>query len=230
MVGVLSFPNTTIGKKVIMAITGAIWIGFVAGHMFGNLKIFTGAEHFNEYAHGLRTFGEPILGYGQFLFLARIVIIFAIGSHVWAAVTLWSRNQQARSVSYTQHRKMSSSAATQTMIWGGVTILLFIIFHLLHFTLGTPGIHPNFEYGNAYQNVVIGFQSYFYLPVVLYMIALVALAFHLYHGTWSMFQTVGLNNRTYDQGLHILAWAVAIIIPLGFATVPMGVVFGLLTL
>jgi succinate dehydrogenase / fumarate reductase cytochrome b subunit len=113
---------------------------------------------------------------------------------------------------------------------GGITISVVLIFHLMHFTLGTPGIHPGFVAGNAYQNVVIGFQSYFYLPVMLYMIALVALAFHLYHGTWSMFQTVGLNNRTYDQGLHILAWAVAIIIPLGFATVPMGVVFGLLTL
>lgn len=229
MVGVMSFPKTTIGKKVIMAITGAIWVGFVAGHMVGNLKIYTGAEHFNEYAEGLRTFGEPILAYGQFLWLARIVLIFALVSHVWAAVTLKRRNMSARPSGYALHRKQKASAPTLTMVYGGIAILLFIIYHLMHLTLGVPGIHPNFEAHNAYQNVVIGFQSPFYIPVAIYMIALVALAFHLYHGTWSMFQTVGLNNKTYDSGIRILAWAAAILIPLGFATVPLGVLFGILT-
>lgn len=229
MVGVMSFPKTTIGKKVIMALTGAIWIGFVAGHMFGNLKIYTGAEHFNEYAEGLRTFGAPILAYGQFLWLARIVLILALVSHVWAAITLKQRNMVARPSGYALHRKQKASTATLTMVYGGITILLFVIYHLLHFTLGAPGIHPNFKSHNAYHNVVIGFQSPFYIPVAIYMIALVALAFHLYHGTWSMFQTIGLNNKTYDSGIRILAWAVAILIPLGFATVPLGVLLGILT-
>jgi succinate dehydrogenase / fumarate reductase cytochrome b subunit len=230
MVGVMSFPRTTIGKKVIMALSGIIWIGFVAGHMFGNLKIYTGAEHFNEYAHGLRTLGEPLLAYGQALWLVRFVIIFAIVSHVWAAITLKQRNMQARPQGYAQHRKLNANAAQLTMIYGGIAILLFVIYHLLHFTVGVAGIHPNFDPNDPYQNVIIGFQSGFYIPVVIYMIALLSLAFHLYHGTWSMFQTVGLNNKTYDGMLRGLAWFVAIVIPLGFATVPLGVMFGLLTL
>lgn len=230
MVGVMSFPKTTIGKKVIMALSGVIWIGFVAGHMIGNLKIYMGAEHFNEYAHGLRTLGEPFLAYGQALWLVRLVVIFAIVSHVWAALTLKARNLSARPAGYTVHRKLKASAATLTMIYGGVAILLFIIYHLMHFTLGVPGIHPNFDPNDPYQNVIVGFQSGYYFPVAVYMIALLALAFHLYHGTWSMFQTVGLNNKTYDGAIRGLAWLVAIVIPLGFATVPLGVVFGLLTL
>lgn len=230
MVGVLAFPKTTIGKKVIMALSGVIWIGFVAGHMFGNLKIYMGAEHFNEYAEGLRTFGAPFLAYSQGLWLVRLVIIFAIGSHVWAALTLKARNLSARSTGYAMHRKLNASAATLTMIYGGVAILVFIIYHLMQFTLGVPGIMPNFDPTNPYQNVIIGFQSYYYIPVVVYLIALLALAFHLYHGTWSMFQTIGFNNKTYDGGIRALAWLAAILIPLGFATVPLGVVFGLLTL
>jgi succinate dehydrogenase / fumarate reductase cytochrome b subunit len=226
----MAFPKTTIGKKVIMALSGLVWIGFVVGHMVGNLKIYMGAEHFNEYAHGLRTLGEPFLAYGQALWLVRLVIIFAIVSHIWAALTLKTRNLSARSTGYAMHRKLKASAATLTMIYGGVAILLFIIYHLMHFTLGVPGIHPNFDPNDPYMNVIVGFQSGFYIPVVFYLIALLALAFHLYHGTWSMFQTVGLNNKTYDGAIRGLAWLVAIVIPLGFATVPLGVVFGLLTL
>ncbi|MCG3212230.1 MAG: hypothetical protein FOGNACKC_05878 [Anaerolineae bacterium] len=230
MVGVLSFPQTTIGKKVIMAISGLIWIGFVAGHMFGNLKMYTGAEHFNDYAEGLRTFGAPFLAYGQALWLVRIVVIIAIVSHVWAALTLKARNLQARAHGYAEHRKLHANAAQLTMIYGGIAILIFMIYHLMHFTLGVPGVHPNFDPTDPYQNVIIGFQSYYYIPTIIYLIGLVALAFHLYHGTWSMFQTIGLNNKTYDGALHGLAWLAAIVITLGFATVPLGVVFGLLTL
>jgi succinate dehydrogenase / fumarate reductase cytochrome b subunit len=222
----MSFPTTTIGKKVIMALTGVIWIGFVAGHMFGNLKMYTGAEHFNAYAHALRTIGEPFLMYEQALWLVRIVMIVAVVLHVWAALTLKQRNMTARAVGYNQHRKLKASAATLTMVYGGIAILFFIIYHLLHFTLGT--VHPNFDPDNPYANVILGFQQMY--AVVVYLIALISLALHLFHATWSMFQTVGLNNKTYDGGIRILAWAAAILIPLGFATVPLGVVFGLLTL
>jgi succinate dehydrogenase / fumarate reductase cytochrome b subunit len=228
MVGLMSFPNTTIGKKVIMAVSGVIWIGFLAAHMFGNLKIYTGAEHFNEYAHALRTLGEPFLMYEQALWLFRIVLTAAVVLHVWAALTLKQRNLVARADRYSQHRKLKASAATLTMVYGGIAIFFFILYHLLHFTVGTA--HPSFDPANPYANVVIGFQSQGYIPVAVYLVALVFLALHLYHATWSMFQTVGLNNKTYDGGIRILAWATAILIPLGFATVPLGVVFGLLTL
>jgi len=229
MVGILHFPNTTIGKKVIMALSGLIWIGFIAGHMFGNLKIFLGAEHFDHYAHGLRTLGEPILAYGQALWMVRIVFIVSIVAHVWAAITLTQRNGQARSSKYTQHRKLNANNAQLTMIYGGVAMLLFIIYHLMHFTIGVPGIHPDFQAESAYHNVVVGFQSHFYIPVVIYLIALSALALHLYHGTWSMFQTLGFNNKTYSGGLRTIAVLMAVVIPLGFAAVPIAVVLGIVT-
>jgi succinate dehydrogenase / fumarate reductase cytochrome b subunit len=228
MVGVMKLHQTTIGKKVIMAITGLIWIGFVAGHMFGNLKVYTGAEHFNEYAEGLRTLGAPILGHSQGLWVVRLIIIAAVALHVWAALTLNARNKSARPVKYTQHRKLRGDAATLTMIYGGIAIGLFILFHLMHFTWGVL-VHPDFRATDAYHNVIVGFQSYGYVPVIIYLIALVALAFHLYHGTWSMFQTIGLNNKNYDKLLHGLAWLAAIVIPVGFATVPLGVIFGILS-
>ncbi len=229
MVGVMHFPRTTIGKKVIMALSGAVWVGYLAAHMFGNLKIYTGAAHFNEYAEGLRTLGAPILGYGQALWLFRIIIIFAFVSHVWAAFTLKQLNRQARSEGYAEHRKLKASYATLTMIYGGVAILFFVIYHLMHFTFGTPVVHPDFQAHDAYHNVVVGFSSYGYFPAIIYLIALVFLGFHLYHGTWSMFQTLGLNNKTYDQGLRGLAWLAALVITLGFATVPLGILFGIIS-
>ncbi|MDM8528757.1 succinate dehydrogenase cytochrome b subunit [Anaerolineales bacterium HSG24] len=225
MVGILHFPNTTIGKKIIMALSGAIWLGFLAGHMVGNLKIFMGAEHFNEYAHGLRTLGEPILVYGQALWIARLVVVPALVLHVWAAITLSLLNMQARDSKYVQHRKLNANAAQLSMIFGGIALFLFIIFHLMHFTLGVL-VHPSFNPNDPYHNVIAGFQSYFYIPAVIYLIALAALSLHLYHGTWSMFQTLGLNNKTYTKSLRILAWLVAISITAGFALVPLSVMFG----
>ncbi|RME99903.1 MAG: succinate dehydrogenase [Chloroflexi bacterium] len=229
MVGVMHFPQTTIGKKVIMAISGVVWIGFLAAHMFGNLKVYTGAEHFNEYAEGLRTLGAPILGYAQALWVLRIIVIVSIVAHMWAALTLNQRNRQARPARYTEHKKLSANYATLTMIYGGVAIFFFIIYHLMHFTWGVAGVHPSFIATDPYHNVIAGFSSYGYVPAIIYLIALVFLAFHLFHGTWSLFQTLGLNNKTYDGALHGLAWAVALVITLGFATVPLGVMFGLLS-
>jgi succinate dehydrogenase / fumarate reductase cytochrome b subunit len=115
------------------------------------------------------------------------------------------------------------------MRWGGVTILLFIIYHLLHITFGVPGVHPDFIWDDAYHNLVTGFQSYFYIPAIIYLIAMVALGFHLYHGTWSMFQTLGLNNKTYTRLIRLAALALAIIVPAGFAMVPLGVMFGVIS-
>ena len=229
MVGVSSIPKTTIGKKVLMALSGVIWIGYLVMHMYGNLKVFSGPEHFNEYAHGLRTLGAPVFGYAHLLFVARILFAGSILVHVWAAISLTLRNRQTRSVKYTQHKKLRASAATLTMIYGGLAILIFIIYHLMHFTLGVPGVHPDFIGTDAYHNVVVGFQSYAYIPAIIYLIGLVALAFHLYHGTWSMFQTMGLNNKNYTQMLRGLAWIAAIVIPVGFALVPLSVIFGILT-
>ncbi len=229
MVGVMSFPNTTIGKKVIMAITGLIWVGYLVMHMYGNLKVFSGPEHFNEYAVGLRTLGAPVFGYSHLLLVARLVFVGSILLHIWAAVTLTKLNKESRPVNYAQKKRLSANAANLTMIYGGVAIIIFIIYHLMHFTLGVPGVHPSFEGHEAYHNVVAGFRSYAFIPAIIYLLALVPLAFHLYHGTWSMFQTMGLNNKTYSHMLKILALILAIVIPIGFATVPVAVMIGLLS-
>ena len=229
MVGVMTLPQTTIGKKVIMALTGIIWIGYLLMHMYGNLKIFTGPEHFNEYAAGLRTLGAPIFGYAHLLWVARLVLIGSFVAHVWAALTLSKRNRESRIQSYVKHKKLRANSANLTMIYGGIALLLFVIYHLLHITFGVPGIHPSFEGHDAYHNVVAGFQSYFYIPAIIYILALVVVGMHLFHGTWSMFQTLGLNNKTYSRMIRILAWAMAILIPVGFALVPLAVMFGIVS-
>ncbi len=226
---VLALHRSTIGKKVIMAVTGVIWIGFVTFHMYGNLKVFGGPAYFNEYAEGLREFGSPIFGHSHLLWVARLALIGSIVLHVWSAYSLNNRNLATRTTKYIKHTKLRDNAATKTMIYGGTAILLFIIFHLMHFTWGIPGIHPDFVWDDAYHNLVVGFQSYGYVPAILYIIAMVFLALHLYHGTWSMFQTLGLNNKTYTQAIRALAWAISIIVPVGFIIVPLAVMFGIVS-
>lgn len=229
-IGVLRLYQSTIGKKVIMALSGLIWIGFVVGHMYGNLKVFGffggGPEYFNEYAEGLREFGKPILGHQHALLVVRVVLILAIVSHAWSALTLSRQSLSARPSGYAQHRTLTTNFASKSIRWGGVAILLFIIYHLAHFTWGIPGIHPDFIPGDVYHNLVSGFNAWGRIPIFIYLAAVIALGFHLYHGTWSMFQTLGLNNKTYTRFIRLLAWIMAIAIPVGFALVPLGVLVG----
>jgi len=238
-IGILRLTQTSIGKKVIMAITGLIGIGFVTFHMYGNLKVFgfmTGPEyasaqqHFNEYAHTLRTFGEPIFGYTHLLWVARLVLIGAVILHVWAAWSLYQESERARTVKYSKHQKLKTNFASLYIRVGGVILLLFIIFHLMHFTWGVPFVHPDFRTDDAYHNVVVGFQSYGYLPAIFYIIAMGALGLHLFHGTWSLFQTLGLNNKTYTNMLRALAIVISVVVTVGFIVVPLAVMLGLVTL
>lgn len=225
--GILALPRSTIGKKVIMAVTGLFWIGFVIGHLYGNTKIFVGGSYFNEYAEGLRVLGAPVFGHGHMLFIMRILMIGSILAHIWAAATLTIRAREARPQRYTLRDTVQATLASRTMRWGGIMILFFILYHLAHFTWGVPGIHNEFERADPYANVILGFQS----PAVVffYLLGLTALGFHLYHGTWSMFQTLGLNNHNYSRFIRMGALALAIILPVGFATIPLGVLFGFLT-
>lgn len=221
MAAVLALPRTTIGKKAIMALTGLFYIGFVFIHMYGNLKVFLGQQYFNAYAEGLRSFGAPLLGHLHFLYIMRVLLIVSIALHIWAAVSLTRQARSARPTAYKVTRRQAADYAALTMRWGGVAIFFFLIYHLAHFTWGIPVIHPNFTPGDAYNNLVIGFLNPF--NVVLYLVALTALGFHLYHGTWSMFQTLGLRNRDTDSAIRGLAWGLGLLIPLGFAIVPVGV-------
>ena len=230
-VGVLSLHRTSIGKKVIMAVTGLIGVGFVVFHMYGNLKVFGflggGPEYFNEYSEGLRALGEPIFGHTHLLWIARLVLLAAVVLHVWAAWSLYRESAQARPIHYSKHTKIRADPAALYIRIGGVIILIFLIFHLMHFTWGVPGIHPDFSQTDVYHNLVAGFRSYGYLPAIFYLVAMGALGFHLYHGVWSMFQTLGLNNKTYTGLLRLLAWLVAIVVTAGFSIVPLAVIVGI---
>jgi succinate dehydrogenase / fumarate reductase, cytochrome b subunit len=222
--GVLGLASSSIGKKVIMAVTGLIWIGFVAFHMYGNLKIFAGAAYFNEYSAGLRSIGGPIFGYTHLLWVARFGLILSIVLHVWAAVSLYQRARKARPRNYEMQRTLQANYAALTIRYGAVVIFFFVLFHLMHLTWGVPGIHDDFQHGDPYRNVVVGFQS---IPaVIIYTIAVIALGLHLYHGTWSMFQTLGINNKNYDRLIRGLGWALALVIPIGFIIVPYSVLLG----
>ena len=218
--------RSTIGKKVIMAITGLIYIGFVVFHMYGNLKVFLGAAYFNEYAEGLREIGHPIFGYLHLLTVGRIVLVGAMVLHVWCAWSLYQAARKARPQGYAEKKVVQANYASLTVRYGGTVILLFLIYHLAHLTWGITGVP--FEQGNAYFNVVSSFQI---MPIpFIYLIAVIALGFHLYHGTWSMMQTLGISSRGNEKPIRAMALLLAIVTTVGFASVPLGVMLGIVQL
>jgi succinate dehydrogenase cytochrome b subunit len=227
-IAAINLYRTSIGKKVIMALTGLIGIGFVIVHMYGNLKVFIGAEYFNTYSEGLRGLGAPIFGHTHLLWISRLVLLAAVVLHVWAAWSLYQESQQARAINYIKHSKVQASLAALYIRVGGVILLIFVIFHLMHFTWGVPGVHPDFSQTDVYRNLVIGFRSYGYLPAIFYLVAMAALGFHLYHGTSSLFQTLGLNQSN-TKPLRALSLCLAIVIAVGFAIVPLAVMFGFIS-
>jgi succinate dehydrogenase / fumarate reductase cytochrome b subunit len=223
MAAALTLYRSSIGKKAIMALTGLIGVGFLIGHMIGNLKVFLGAESFNTYAEFLREVGEPVLPYSTLLWIIRLVLIGCIALHMMAAYQLTRMDWAGRPVKYAQKKDVQATFASRTMRWGGVIILLFLIYHILDLTLGV--LNPNFVRGDAYHNFVASFSLW---PVTLfYVLAMLPLGLHLYHGFWSLFQTMGWNNRTYNQLLRILAVAIAVIVVVGFIAGPLGVLFGI---
>jgi succinate dehydrogenase / fumarate reductase cytochrome b subunit len=216
--------RSAVGKKAVMAVTGIILFGFVLVHMIGNLKLYTGAEHLNNYAGWLRTVGEPALPAEGLLWIARIVLLAAVVLHIWAAWQVSRMNREARPRRYAVGNKVHTSYASRTMRWGGVIILLFIIYHLLHFTTGN--VHPGFIEGDVYHNVVTGFQVWW--VSAFYIVAQVALGFHLYHGVWSLFQSLGWNHPRFNHWRSGFAHAFAWIITLGNISFPVAVLTGLI--
>ena len=213
---VTRFVGSTIGKKVLMAVSGVALVGFVLGHMVGNLLLYQGPEAINAYADGLRRF--PALLWG-----VRIGLLVAVGIHIWSSTALTLSNHAARPVAYRHHAHQASTYASRTMKWSGPLLLIFIIYHLLHFTTGAA--HPEFEPGNVYRNVVIGFQN----PAAagFYIVAMLALGTHLSHGIWSMLQTVGLSHPRYDHLRKKIAVAVATVVVLGNISFPASVLTGM---
>lgn len=222
-----SLWGTTVGKKIAMAVSGLIMIGFVVGHMAGNLKVFQGRESFNLYAQGLRQFGLPFFSDGQLLWVARVILLAALLVHVAAAFQLTARARKARAVGYRRYdNDLAFSYASRTMVWGGLIILLFIAYHIMHLTIGNA--HPDFIHGDAYHNFVVGFSS---VPVsVAYIAAMIPLGLHLYHGFWSMLQTLGANNPNYNRYRRPVAAFLATIVVLGNISFPVAVLAGIVTL
>jgi succinate dehydrogenase / fumarate reductase cytochrome b subunit len=221
-----AFWTTAVGKKVVMAVTGAIMVAFVLAHMLGNLKIFAGPDEINAYSQALRTVGQPELGYGDALWIVRIVLLTAVTLHIVAAVQLTRLSWSARPVTYQHQKSVETTWAAKTMRWGGLILALFIVFHILHFTVGAVGFAPGqYRDLHVYQNVVAGFSVW---PVaVFYIIAMAALCLHLDHGIWSFLQTFGWSTSRNVTTLRAISRIIAIVIFAGFVSVPLGVMSGL---
>jgi len=213
----LRFWQTTVGKKAIMAVTGFILFGFVMGHLLGNLQVFKGPEKLNHYAALLKSL--PALLWGT-----RITLLVAVGLHIWSSFELWLLQREARPIKYVKKENLNSTYASRTMLWSGPIILAFVIWHLLQFTFGA--VHPGapFDERNVYNNVVLGFQVW---PVSLfYIIAMTMLCYHLYHGLWSMFQSLGFSHPVYTPWFRVLAKIVAIVIAIGYISIPVAILAG----
>ncbi len=224
MLGLLALYRSAVGKKAVMAVTGVILFGFVLLHMVGNLKLYQGPEKFNAYAEFLREVGTPLVPHGQLLWLARLVLLAAVALHLHAAVALTLLSRRARPVSYRRHRDVGASYASRTMRWGGVIIALFVVYHLAHFTWGWRPVHPDFVPGDVYANVVRGFSSW--LVAGLYIAAQAALCLHLYHGLWSLFQSLGWSHPRYDRWRDAFALIFAAVVTLGNVSFPLAVLLG----
>lgn len=211
-----SFLDSTLGKKIVMAVTGAILFGFVIGHMLGNLQVFLGPEKLNAYAEFLQKNQGP-------LWAARIGLLIAVMLHIVTSFQLAHLKSQARPVAYIKKENIVSSYASRTMIVSGPIVLAFLIYHLLHFTFGA--VHPDFRKGDVYHNVVAGFQQP--AAAAFYIVAMVLLANHLYHGVWSMFQTLGAAHPRYTPMLKKFAVASALLIGAGNISMPVAVLLGL---
>lgn len=213
------FAASTIGKKVVMAVTGIVLFGFVVGHMIGNLQAYMGPEALNAYAVWLRE-----LMHGAALWIVRAVLLLSVILHIWSATALTIDNRRARPIGYRKREYERSTYASRTMVWSGPILALFVIYHLLHFTFGT--VHPSFVEGDVYHNFVAGFQS---VPVsVFYIIAMLALGYHLYHGIWSMLQTLGLSHPRYNFLRHGFAGLMTAIVVVGNISFPLAVLTGVI--
>jgi succinate dehydrogenase / fumarate reductase cytochrome b subunit len=217
--------STVVGKKVVMAVTGVIMVLFVIAHMLGNLKIFAGPREINTYSRFLRTVGMPELGYGDALWIVRIVLLVSATLHIIAAIQLTRMNWQARPIGYRERKNRETTFAARSMRWGGLLLAIFIVFHIAHFTLGVVGFAPGqYRDLHVYQNVLFGFSVW---PVsIFYIIAMIALFFHLDHGIWSMLQTLGWNTAHNQAALRIASRVIAALVFLGFVSVPIAVMAG----
>ena len=214
---VRAFWGSTVGKKAVMSASGLLMVGFVVVHMAGNLQIFEGAARINAYSHFLHhTINE-------LLWLLRVLLLVAVVLHVTAAVQLTLRDRAARPVGYARQTPQAATVASRSMRWGGVALALFIVFHLLHLTTGTIEPVP-FAPGDVYANMVGGFRIWW--VTLIYVLAMIALGLHIFHGAWSSIRTLGLSRPRSAPRRRPIAAAIAVLLWAGFSLVPLAIYFG----
>src|SRR5580704_8668241 len=184
------FYSSTVGKKAVMAVSGCILFLFVLGHLAGNLQIYEGPEKLNNYSQLLHSMPGLLWG-------ARITLLAMLVLHIWSSIQLAIRNNASRPTGYVKKKSAGSSYASRTMYWSGPITLAFVIYHLLDFTFGTT--NPSYREGNVYGNILASFQ----VPLIsaFYILAMVLLCLHLYHGLWSMFQSLGVHPERFTSAL-----------------------------
>jgi succinate dehydrogenase / fumarate reductase cytochrome b subunit len=216
--------RSTVGAKAVMAVSGLLLLLFLVAHMVGNLKIFFGADSFDNYAHWLRTIGYPVVPHVWYLWIQRGVLTAAVIGHAWAATTLALRAKRARPVAYAHRPKVQGSYAARTMRWGGVIILLFIVWHLLDLTAGT--VNPVGDAAHPYANVVADFAPSRWPVTLFYALAIVAIGFHVRHGLFSALRTLGQRTAKGEKRARVVALGFAILLCVGFLSVPFAVLVG----
>lgn len=215
----VSFYGSTVGKKIVVAATGFVGVVYVTLHMLGNLVAFQGPTKLNGYAAFLKS--DAVLLWVVIRFIPLVAIIL----HIVTAYQLAWKCQKSRPTAYFRHRRIASTFAARTMRWSGPIIAIFIVYHLLHLTTGT--LHPDFQPANVYRNVVIGFRVW---PVsAFYVAAMLALGVHMYHGVWSMFQSVGANHPRYNDVIRRLATWVTVVVVIGFISIPVAVLLNVIS-
>jgi succinate dehydrogenase / fumarate reductase cytochrome b subunit len=217
--------RSSVALKIIMAITGILLVLFLYVHMAGNLKIFFGGATFDHYAHWLRTLGTPLLPNDWYLWIQRFVLTVAVIAHIVAATILARRARQARPVRYVHRPKVQGSYAARTMRWGGVIILLFVIYHILDLTTGT--LNPVGDPQHPYANVVADFAPKHWYATLFYTLSIVAVGFHLRHGIFSAVRTLGQQTLRGERIAKASALVLSVVLVVGYLSVPFAVLTGL---
>jgi succinate dehydrogenase / fumarate reductase cytochrome b subunit len=225
---IVEIYKTDVGKKYAMAISGIILLSFIFFHMIGNLHTFEGAAELDEYGEALRDLGGELAPRTLVLWaFLRIPLAIAFIVHVHAAFAITRTNRRARGTAYEGRDYYAVTYASRTMIWSGIIILAFLAFHLADLTVGVGAVNPDFERGAVYENLVHSLDR----PVValLYIVAQAALAFHIWHGAWSLFQSLGVNNERFNRFRRTFATSLTIVTIVGFVAVPFAVQFGIVS-
>ncbi len=219
---------TTVFMKSLMAVTGALFVFFVLMHMYGNLKILWGRAAFDEYAEHLRTMLTPILPHRGFLTLFEVVLVVALVLHAYSAFYLWSKAHGARTNRYAVKIASGKAARSKMMRWGGVALLAFVIFHLIQFTIAQVNFNSAVRVDPTSPGDLLIAAFKLWWVVLIYVIAMVALGLHLFHGVWSMAQTLGwASSASRRKTWQAIAHTVAGVTIIGFLVPPFAILFGL---